>query len=158
MYGKDPASFSLTWSRILFFCPLLRWDIDQSALLLYKNEQHMKRRFRLTGFARFFIVMLFVVPLAYLIASYYNGEDGLANIKRIVGMEETGEIRVTAPEVPEGTEASDLPVATAVTDRLLNLEQENIKLKAQLQDMRVALKEMQADLDRLSAQVNKRRN
>ena len=40
-----------------------------------------RNKFKLTGFARFFIVMMFLAPLAYIGASYYNGEDGIENIK-----------------------------------------------------------------------------
>jgi len=40
-----------------------------------------RRKYKLTGFARFFIVMLFLAPIAYIAASYINGEDGLANVK-----------------------------------------------------------------------------
>lgn len=40
-----------------------------------------RSKFKLTGFARFFIAMLFLAPLAYIGASYYNGEDGIKNIK-----------------------------------------------------------------------------
>lgn len=40
-----------------------------------------RRKYKLTGFARFFIVMLFLAPIAYLAASYINGEDGLAKIQ-----------------------------------------------------------------------------
>ncbi|MFN7116716.1 MAG: hypothetical protein ACK4TA_07925 [Saprospiraceae bacterium] len=45
------------------------------------------RRLKLTGFARFLIVMLFLVPLAYLGAAYYNGQDGIQNIKDLLGIE-----------------------------------------------------------------------
>jgi predicted nuclease with TOPRIM domain len=43
----------------------------------------MATRTKMTPFARFFIMLLFVAPLAYLGAAYYNGEDGLQNIKDI---------------------------------------------------------------------------
>jgi len=46
-----------------------------------------KRKLRLTAFARFFIVMLFLAPLAYIGASYYNGEDGLQNFKDLLGID-----------------------------------------------------------------------
>lgn len=47
------------------------------------------RRLRLTGFARFLIVMIFLVPIAYLGASYYNGQDGIQNIKDFFGIQKS---------------------------------------------------------------------
>ena len=48
-----------------------------------------RRKYKLTGFARFFIVMLFLAPIAYLAASYINGEDGVTNIREFFGGEKT---------------------------------------------------------------------
>ncbi len=45
-----------------------------------------KRKLRLTAFARFVIVMVFLAPLAYMGASYYNGEDGFQNLKDLLGI------------------------------------------------------------------------
>lgn len=40
-----------------------------------------RKRYKLTGFARFFIVMLFLAPIAYFTAIYINeGEDAVRNI------------------------------------------------------------------------------
>jgi hypothetical protein len=46
----------------------------------------MPGKTKMTGFARFFILMLFVVPLAYIGASYYNGQDGIQNLKNLIGI------------------------------------------------------------------------
>lgn len=48
----------------------------------------MARKLKLTGFARFFLLLLILTPIAYILASYVNGEDGLRNIKRLIGIEE----------------------------------------------------------------------
>jgi len=37
----------------------------------------------MTGFARLLIFMIFFTPIAYIGASYYNGEDGIAKIKSL---------------------------------------------------------------------------
>jgi TolA-binding protein len=37
----------------------------------------------MTGFAKFFIFLLFAAPLAYIGASYYNGQDPLETIKSL---------------------------------------------------------------------------
>jgi len=49
----------------------------------------MSKKLKLTGFARLLIFMVFFAPLAYLGASYYNGEDGIGNIKKMLGIEAT---------------------------------------------------------------------
>jgi len=42
----------------------------------------MRRRgYKLTGFAKFMIVLLFAAPIAYFIAAYANGQDPLKEIK-----------------------------------------------------------------------------
>ena len=38
-------------------------------------------RFKVTGFTRFILIMVILVPLAYVIASYYNGKDGIEELK-----------------------------------------------------------------------------
>ena len=45
----------------------------------------MPKKYKVTGFARFVVVMLFVAPVAFLAASYFNGEDGMQNLKEMLG-------------------------------------------------------------------------
>lgn len=54
-----------------------------------------RRKLRLTAFARFLIVMVFLAPLAYMGASYYNGEDGFENLKRLLGFESSEKVETT---------------------------------------------------------------
>ncbi|MDH3244773.1 MAG: hypothetical protein OEM26_09170, partial [Saprospiraceae bacterium] len=35
---------------------------------------------------KFFFVLIILAPLAYVGASYYNGQDGIQNIKNLLGM------------------------------------------------------------------------
>ncbi|MDF1694849.1 MAG: hypothetical protein P1U56_03420 [Saprospiraceae bacterium] len=41
----------------------------------------MKQKYKLTAFARIFIFLIFFTPVAFIGASYYNGEDGIAKIQ-----------------------------------------------------------------------------
>ena len=43
----------------------------------------MKNKYKITGFARLLIFMLFFAPIAYIGASYYQGEEGIAKIKSL---------------------------------------------------------------------------
>ena len=54
----------------------------------------------MTPFARFFIVMLIIVPLAYFGASWYNGEDPL-NVRQYLGLDgqpKTEQVTVVADD------------------------------------------------------------
>ncbi len=52
-----------------------------------------RKRKKLTPFARLFIFLLFLAPIAYVGASYYKGEDGIQNIKNLVGLGDKGDQR-----------------------------------------------------------------
>jgi cell division protein FtsB len=92
----------------------------------------MARR-KMTPFARFFIVMLIIVPLAYFGASWYNGEDPL-NIKQQLGLEQNTE--VAQPAKPAQRDA-----ATATVE---SLEQRISKLEKELQQCKKDLQELKA--------------
>ena len=51
----------------------------------------MRKKYKITGFARFLIFLILFAPLAYIGASYYNNEDGIANIKNVLGIEKSSE-------------------------------------------------------------------
>ena len=46
----------------------------------------MSSKYKATGCARFFLVLIILAPLAFLGASYYNGEDGIENVKSLLGI------------------------------------------------------------------------
>lgn len=56
----------------------------------------MASRLKTTGFTRFLLMLIIVAPLAYIGASYYNGEDPLKNIRELFkgnGAKETTQTR-----------------------------------------------------------------
>lgn len=52
-----------------------------------------RKKSKLTPFARLFIFLIFLAPLAYVGASYYKGQDGIQNIKNLVGLGDKGDQR-----------------------------------------------------------------
>ena len=44
-------------------------------------------RTKLTGFARLLIFLLIALPIVYFAAAYYNGEDPVANVKQLLGLD-----------------------------------------------------------------------
>lgn len=86
----------------------------------------------MTPFARFFIVMLIIVPLAYFGASWYNGEDPLS-VRQYLGLDEP-------PKTEEAIVKADAEVpAASLQQRVDELEQK--------------LQQCQKELDELKAQV-----
>ncbi len=102
------------------------------------------RKLRLTPFARFFIFLLFAAPLAYLGASYYNGQDGIAKIKDLIGVAEDS----IGSNYSQEDSGKDTPTADATdleiqllrlqddlkdhSERIDHLYKENVKLKEEL--------------------------
>lgn len=85
----------------------------------------MTRKTRITPFARFFIFLLFAAPLAYLGASYYRGEDGIAKIKTLLGKikEDQSVIEVQMPPDVKEIATSDRADIEAKLDSILQNQQ-----------------------------------
>jgi cell division protein FtsB len=91
-----------------------------------------KKKLTLTPFARLFIVLLFVVPLSYIGASYYNGEDGIQNIKNLFGIgQSTTETGQSAPAQEDG----------------YDLKKENEQLRQQLEDLKRENEELRQQIN-----------
>lgn len=87
----------------------------------------------MTPFARFLIVMLFVVPLAYFGASWYNGEDPL-NVRQYLGL--------------EGQKNQTEQVTVKADDKASEAD-----LQLRIEELELKLQQCQNELDKLKAQV-----
>ena len=88
----------------------------------------MKRKYKTTGCVKFFLMLVILAPLAYLGASYFNGQDGIQNIKDLFG----GNGDQT--EVVESANTDDLrDQIKDLRDELKALERENDRLKSDLE-------------------------
>lgn len=96
------------------------------------------RKLRLTTFSRFLLVMLFLGPLAYFGASYYNGEDPVANIKKMIGIEEVEKSSNDQKEttVRKNNRNSDRSVDGSELSRLKE-ENESLKAKVRKQEQEI---------------------
>jgi cell division protein FtsB len=65
----------------------------------------MASRLKTTGFTRFLLMIIIVVPLAYIGAAYYNGEDPIANIKALFG--DKASVKKEQTEKPNTAEVPD---------------------------------------------------
>ncbi len=108
----------------------------------------MRRRFRLTGFARFLIVMLFIVPLAYLVASYYRGEDGIQNLKNLLVPNQTSSpASSNKPSDGGGFKKVTSSELQELQNRIDQLEKENRDLKVKIRDLELELKATRLQLE-----------
>ena len=82
-------------------------------------------RTRLTVFSRFLLFMLIALPVIYVAASYYNGEDPIANVKGWFGAND-------APVEERYEEPATARDAPATFENVQELRAENDRLRAEL--------------------------
>ncbi len=116
----------------------------------------MSRRppLRVTGFTRFLVVMIIVAPLAYLAASYYNGEDGIQNIKNLLGIDKAAENGNAAPDNTGDTKSLDLETLRSVNQ---NLQQELDRKTRLVDELSKENQELRRQLESLQRTGNKPR-
>lgn len=88
----------------------------------------MKRKHKMTGCARFFIALLIIAPLAYVGASYYNGQNPIENIKNFFGSREDRQ----QEDRPRDTRDSEIKKLKDENDAL---RKENDQLRKQVKDL-----------------------
>lgn len=106
------------------------------------------RPYKTTGCFRFALFMIILAPLAYLGASYYNGQDGLQNVKNLFQKAKNA-VSISTPTQKNTKPTSsstdqvntdenqekiiDLQSAIGIKDKEINaLIEENLELKMKL--------------------------
>lgn len=122
----------------------------------------MSKRLKVTPFARFFLAMLVIAPLAYIGASFLNGQDGLQNIKNLFNGEKTEVVQSSEIETTSTTnetsntntntnDNSNTDAGTATTAELKKLQEDldykNQRIEELLKENE-QLKEKNAALER----------
>ena len=106
----------------------------------------MARKLKMTGFARFIIVMAILAPLAYVGASYYNGEDGIQNLKNLLGIESSNNTTISSDQAIVSEDVAELQATVEeLQDRVESLERENKELKATLYEKEQELKTLKGE-------------
>ena len=135
-----------------------------------------RKKFKLTGFARFLLVMIVLAPVAFIGASFYNGEDGIENLKQIFKGNfnfEKKEMVVEVEPEEEKTEESKALVNTAPTEVEINsqvaklqdeldyksqitdsLYKENATLKSQIEAKDEELIEVKSQLEKIKSAIS----
>ncbi len=149
------APFFLAFTKLIYFLSpefarvnRILWNIVKNPLKFKPKLMIMARRLKITGFARFFLFLLIAGPLAYLGASYYNGEDGLENIKSLFNNQNSESTTVEKREDSSTEERSDIYDGTIErlkdeleykNRRLDSLFEENVDLKKRLEALEIQL-------------------
>ena len=111
----------------------------------------MAKSYKTTGCFRFVVFMVILAPIVYLAASYYNGQDGIQNIrnyinkaKSTVGISdkakpnnpvENKSTEKSVPEIGQDDKIIDLKVQVSLKDKEINaLIQQNLDLKQKLKE------------------------
>jgi hypothetical protein len=94
---------------------------------------------KLTPFSRLLLFLLIFVPIAYVGASYYNGEDPVANIKKVLGMDETNAAATEYTAPASSPNAATTESGTTTFESVQKLREENTRL---LRDLAVAREEL----------------
>jgi len=109
----------------------------------------MARKPRMTVFSKFMLLMLFVGPLSYMAASYYNGENGVENIKNLVNK---GKEKIATPA--SSSTPSPPPAPVKVTEKEEKMDGYEIqKLKRQLEDLDAENRQLKRKIKNLEAQL-----
>jgi hypothetical protein len=133
-----------------------------------------RKKFKLTGFARFFLLMIVLAPLAFIGASYYNGEDGIENLKNIfkgkfnfekkeVKKEEALDVKNETSEVLVKTPPSKIEINSQVAklqdeldfknQKVDSLYKENAALKALIETKDKELNEAKVQLEKIKSAI-----
>ena len=96
----------------------------------------MASRLKTTGFTRFLLMIIIVVPLAYIGAAYYNGEDPIANIKALFGDKPS-----VKKEQTEKTNTAEVPDTYNASKELEACKRENDLLNKRIADLEALLEQ-----------------
>ena len=111
----------------------------------------MARKARLTVFSRFLIMMLVVGPLAFLGASYYNGENGVETVKDLFN--QGGKESVIEKTRTNRSEASDTEADDKATYKIQKLEEALEYKQKRLDEMHKENEDLKQKIDELERQV-----
>lgn len=100
----------------------------------------MARKIKLTAFSRLLILLIFVVPTIYIGASYYNNEDGIQNIKDLIGLEDN------TPSAPPTTKVVPQK-STKPSNNTTQSNQDDLEKRIELLEKKI--KTLEAELQRL---------
>jgi cell division protein FtsB len=118
-----------------------KWRACLRCAIFVAKDIAMAARSKMTGFARFFILMLFVAPIAYIGASYYNGQDGIQNIKNLLS---GNKVETTSGE--NTNEGGGFSLFGGSKKELETLKTENAELKEMIRERDLEIQELKREM------------
>ncbi len=104
----------------------------------------MRRKYKMTGCARFFIFLLIFTPLVLVGVSLYNGDNPIEKVKELLGIEATAQSSdQSTASFPDSDSASE------------GVSSENI-LKGTIKSQKTAIEELQKKVNDLEKTVSER--
>lgn len=107
---------------------------------------------RLTGFARLFIALIFIVPLAFLGASYINGTNPMTSIKEAFGMERTPQPVPTPSETALPPPPPPMEKAGEATETVEELRKELNKMYDENTALKDEVIKLKKEIERLQSE------
>jgi len=109
-----------------------------------------KSKLKMTGFARLLVALIFIIPLAYLAATFINGGEGLTDLKQKLGIETPVATPAEATEAVAPVERIEVPPAmekagqdeealNAMREKLNEMYDENSALKEEIVELKKQL-------------------
>ncbi|MCB0677203.1 MAG: hypothetical protein KDC30_10975 [Saprospiraceae bacterium] len=109
-----------------------------------------RRGLKITGFARFMLVLIVAAPVAFLGASYINGEDGIAKLKDLLGIEQAAD---QTEKPTRSLEEPNRPAEPATPTLPEQGSREEAKLKEDLEYYQRRVEELRQENERLKQQL-----
>jgi len=125
-----------------------------------------RRKSRMTPFSRLLLFMVFIGPLAYIAASYYNGQDGIKNITTtfqkgkdkvgtlLSGEEENTTITSSSSDdsgntgsASSNTKPSPVPATSDQSYQIKRLKGQLEELDLENRQLRRTIRELKAELE-----------
>lgn len=123
-----------------------------------------RRKARMTAFSRLMLFMVFIGPLAYIAASYYNGQDGIKNITNtfqqgkdkistiISGKEETttpssDDSNISSRSTPSIDEEKTISPTPDQSYQIKRLKSQLEELDLENRELRRTIRELKAQLE-----------
>lgn len=118
----------------------------------------MKRKYKLTGCARFLIFLIIIGPIIYISATMITGTSPLEEINKLLGREDTAE-NIHSPSPSENLATDTLNQSEQVSEQEVpDDEQIQDEASSQTNDLRKKLEEIEKRMDVMEREIEEIKN
>ena len=114
-------------------------------------NRSMRRKYKITGCARFFIFLLIFTPIVLVGVSYYNGNNPLEQVKELLSIESTERTaEKSAPTKNTSSVSNEGILKSTIESQKTTIEE----LRKEVRDLEQALKDRDREIDFLKQAGN----